>query len=118
MTQQDLAGAIGITFQQVQKYEAGSNRISSGRLFVFATILKVPISHFYAGLAEPAGIKERARVAGVRETQEDGFPVMDEHSNELAMTFETIGDPDVRKMMLKWARQLSAHSAQKLNKSD
>jgi transcriptional regulator with XRE-family HTH domain len=46
-TQEKLAEAIGLTFQQVQKYERGTNRISAGRLFEFAKILGVPVSYFY-----------------------------------------------------------------------
>jgi transcriptional regulator with XRE-family HTH domain len=45
-----LADALGVTFQQVQKYEKGMNRISSGRLVRIAEILKVPIAFFFEGL--------------------------------------------------------------------
>jgi transcriptional regulator with XRE-family HTH domain len=47
MSQTTLGNAAGITFQQVQKYEGGGNRISSSRLFEFAKILNVPVSHFF-----------------------------------------------------------------------
>jgi transcriptional regulator with XRE-family HTH domain len=47
MSQTDLAKTVGITFQQVQKYEKGSNRISSSRLQQFANVLDVPISYFF-----------------------------------------------------------------------
>ncbi|HTV28356.1 MAG TPA: helix-turn-helix transcriptional regulator [Xanthobacteraceae bacterium] len=50
MTQEALAHQLGITFQQVQKYEKGSNRISAGRLQHLADILKVPITSFFEGL--------------------------------------------------------------------
>jgi transcriptional regulator with XRE-family HTH domain len=48
MSQTTLGKAVGLTFQQVQKYERGSNRISSSRLFEFAKVLDVPISHFFS----------------------------------------------------------------------
>ena len=47
ITQNELGDMIGITFQQIQKYEKGANRIGAGRLFEFATILNVPISYFF-----------------------------------------------------------------------
>jgi len=50
MSQQTLAGKIGLTFQQVQKYERGANRVSASRLYEFAEIFEVSILDFYAGL--------------------------------------------------------------------
>ncbi len=58
MSQADLAKAGGITFQQVQKYENGTNRISSSRLQQFAHVLKVPISFFFEEQpSEAKGVK-------------------------------------------------------------
>lgn len=54
MSQSDLAQAAGITFQQVQKYENGTNRVSASRLHLFARILKVLVSAFFEGIDEPA----------------------------------------------------------------
>lgn len=54
MSQSDLAKALGITFQQVQKYERGSNRVSVGKLYRLADILDVPMMFFFDGI-EPAG---------------------------------------------------------------
>lgn len=51
MSQEELASALGITFQQVQKYEKGSNRIGAGRLFEMAQILGVSIQFFFEGLS-------------------------------------------------------------------
>jgi transcriptional regulator with XRE-family HTH domain len=50
MTQTDLADALGVTFQQVQKYEKGSNRISASTLNEMAETLKVPVAYFFEGL--------------------------------------------------------------------
>ncbi len=52
LTQQQVANAVGIRFQQVQKYECGANRISAARLWELSEALEVPISYFYDGLAE------------------------------------------------------------------
>ncbi len=50
MTQTDLGDAIGITFQQIQKYEKGKNRISGSRLWMIAKVLDVPMLYFFDGL--------------------------------------------------------------------
>ena len=55
LTQHDLAQALGISYQQVQKYETGANRVSSGRLYEIANKLEVDNSHFFDGL-EPASV--------------------------------------------------------------
>ena len=50
LTQQQLAGAVGVRFQQIQKYECGANRISAARLWSLAEALDVPVGYFYEGL--------------------------------------------------------------------
>lgn len=54
MSQTELGDALGITFQQIQKYEKGLNRIGSGRLFKISRILCLPVTYFYDGLDEAA----------------------------------------------------------------
>ena len=55
MSQEKLGDALGLTFQQVQKYEKGTNRISAGRLQRIAAILEVPVSVFFTDANPPAG---------------------------------------------------------------
>jgi transcriptional regulator with XRE-family HTH domain len=52
LTQQQLAGAVGVRFQQIQKYECGANRISAARLWQLSEALEVPIGYFYDGLTD------------------------------------------------------------------
>ncbi len=52
MSQTDLGNALGVSFQQVQKYEKGTNRVGSGRLWRIAGVLDVPITYFFENLAE------------------------------------------------------------------
>jgi transcriptional regulator with XRE-family HTH domain len=54
LTQQQLAGACGVRFQQIQKYECGANRISAARLWQLSEALEVPVGYFYDGLSELA----------------------------------------------------------------
>lgn len=51
LTQQQLAGAVGVRFQQIQKYECGANRISAARLWQLSEALQVPVGYFYDGLS-------------------------------------------------------------------
>ncbi len=64
LTQQQLAGAVGVRFQQIQKYECGANRISAARLWQLSEALEVPIGYFYDGLSDrphaPELIAERS----------------------------------------------------------
>jgi len=59
LTQEKLGDAVGITFQQIQKYERGANRISAGRLFEIARVLDVSVDRFFEGI--PATAKAKAR---------------------------------------------------------
>jgi transcriptional regulator with XRE-family HTH domain len=61
LSQTDLASALGITFQQVQKYEKGSNRISASRLQHMSQTLQVPVSFFFEGAPAATGIPPPAR---------------------------------------------------------
>lgn len=63
LTQQQLANAVGIRFQQIQKYECGANRISAARLWQLSEALETPVAYFYDGLSEAA---ERVNVEADR----------------------------------------------------
>jgi transcriptional regulator with XRE-family HTH domain len=61
MSQTDIANALGLTFQQVQKYEKGTNRISASRLQHLSQILQVPVPFFFEGAPVATGIRPSAR---------------------------------------------------------
>src|ERR1700682_1570318 len=63
MSQTDVADALGLTFQQVQKYEKGSNRLSASRLQHLSQILQVPVAFFFEGAPAASGIPRAAREA-------------------------------------------------------
>ena len=58
LTQQQLAGAVGVRFQQIQKYECGANRISAARLWLLAKALEAPVGAFFEGLGDDADVSE------------------------------------------------------------
>jgi transcriptional regulator with XRE-family HTH domain len=64
-----LADQIGITFQQIQKYECGTNRVSASKLYDIAKTLDVPISFFFAGLSEAEGDPDGKAVWGRSEEE-------------------------------------------------
>ena len=71
LSQEKLADVVGVTFQQVQKYERGTNRISASRLFKFSKALQVSIDYFYDGLERVyAG---RVPQSGMADNDQDGF---------------------------------------------
>lgn len=62
MSQSNLADGIGLTFQQVQKYEKGTNRVSAGRLQRIADMLNIPVTFFYGGGSTASRAKKREAV--------------------------------------------------------
>ena len=66
LSQSDLANSVGVTFQQIQKYERGSNRVPASRLFEFAQVLDRPLAFFFEGVdtAAQPGKSEKADLAG------------------------------------------------------
>lgn len=66
VTQGELAEALGIRFQQVQKYESGSNRVSASRLWDIAKVLDVPVSFFFEGLDPPSQELAAAEEGAIR----------------------------------------------------
>jgi transcriptional regulator with XRE-family HTH domain len=120
VTQEQLAEATGITFQQIQKYEKGRNRISASRLFQFARVLDAPVSFFFEGFAAPD--KKIGIQPGFADNDQEPFTVEDaEESFEdvmkqketltLVRTYYTIDDPDVRKDFLKLLKQMAKNYA-------
>ena len=100
MSQERLGDLLGLTFQQVQKYEKGVNRIGAGRLFEIARILGVPIEFFYDGVA-----------AATDSLAEAAPPVMEFVSSgeglQLSLAFMKIKDPKVRKRVLDLVKSLA-----------
>ena len=92
---------LNLTFQQVQKYEKGVNRISAGRLFEIASVLGVPITYFYEG-AEDFVDHENAQLA--EDGDEIHAPVMNSEMLELISAFQKIEDMSLRKSLLNTVR--------------
>ena len=101
MSQEKLGDLLGLTFQQVQKYEKGVNRIGAGRLYEIARILGVPIEFFYEGVAGGASGFAEAESAPLMEFVSSG------EGMQLSLAFMKIKDPKVRKRMLDLVKSLA-----------
>ncbi len=110
MSQEALGEQLGLTFQQVQKYEKGSNRIGASRLFQIAQTLNVPIDYFYEGLSANG----ESPSAGFADTPAADYSLNFLSTAEgvaLTAAFSSIQDADVRKRVLDLVKVL-ARSAQ------
>ena len=108
ISQERLGAAIGLTFQQVQKYERGINRIGAGRLHALSCALDVPVSYFFDGLpAERAGSGGDAEADGAL-VDVSGFedPLGRRETLYLVDAYYAIPDPHVRRRMLDLVRSL------------
>ncbi len=101
LTQERLGELLELTFQQVQKYEKGVNRVSAGRLYEIAGVLAVPISYFFDGAEEFLGA-EQAEFA--EDEDEPHAPVMTPEMLELISAFQKIEDLSLRKSLLNTVR--------------
>lgn len=106
MSQDKLGESLGLTFQQIQKYEKGMNRIGAGRLWLIAKILGVPVSFFFDGL--PADIMDRPKSLVAEERESYGADVFTAPDTvQLAQAFARIKNQAVRKKILDLVKSLS-----------
>ena len=114
MSQERLGEALGLTFQQVQKYERGVNRVGASRLFDLSRVLDVSISFFFDDMPEPIaglhGTHHTTRVAGGFAEAQDGFGA-DEALNrretlELVRAYYRITEPSVRKRVFELIKSM------------
>ncbi len=108
MTQTGLGDAIGLTFQQVQKYERGVNRIGSSRLFDLARVLEVPINFFFDEMPKDVAIKFGGASKGMAEGAEEFDPdiVSKRETLELVRAYYKIESPQVRKRLFEMVKAL------------
>lgn len=112
-SQERLAEALGLTFQQVQKYERGVNRVSASRLFHLGQILDVPVNYFFEGFNE----KTPDRAYGFADTRQEDFSWLEEDEGdmmerketvELVRTYYQVQDAALRKNFMKMLKTLVA----------
>lgn len=106
LTQEQLGEKLGLTFQQVQKYEKGVNRISAGRLFEMSQVLGITMTYFYEGIDDMMPSPYRM---AVRENERPpSLPVMDGEAMDLVKAFQKIDDKSLRRSLLETIRAAAA----------
>jgi len=109
-TQEALARAVGLTFQQIQKYERGTNRIGASRLFQFAKVLSVPVGYFFSDLDDRLGDPRAGYEIGLM-LATTGMPSTVAENRretiELIRAFNRIGDPRLRSAVQRMAEFLA-----------
>lgn len=108
MSQERLGDMLGLTFQQVQKYEKGVNRIGAGRLYEVARILNVPVDFFYEGIADSGPNAGEAEGASIMAFISSGEGL------QLSTAFMKIKDAKVRKRVLDLVKSLAEEEEQKV----
>jgi transcriptional regulator with XRE-family HTH domain len=114
MSQEKLGEAIGLTFQQVQKYERGANRIGASRLFDLARVLDVPVSYFFDDMSDavqnlsPVNVIKGSVGLSEEPATFEADPMTKRETLELVRAYYNITDPQVRKRVYELAKALAA----------
>ncbi len=106
LSQEEVSRRMALTFQQLQKYEHGTNRISASRLYQLAAILQVPVSFFFSGLAESSDANDGVG-SGEGPSLESGV-MKRRRTIELVRTFYAIDDRRQRDAALRFLKTLGA----------
>lgn len=109
MSQEKLGEAVGVTFQQIQKYERGANRIGASRLYQFSIILAVSIAYFFEDMPSDPQTDGVSETKGFSDNTQAGFKtdtMTRRETLELVRAYYQIADPEVRKRILELARSL------------
>lgn len=113
MSQEKLAHALGLTFQQVQKYERGTNRVGSSRLYELSKILDVPIQFFFDEMSREVDMTARdgtgAPALAHADVQEQ--TMMKRETLELVRAYYRIKSPRVRRKVYDLAKSLAGDDA-------
>jgi len=104
LTQEKLGKALGLTFQQVQKYERGTNRISASRLHQLGGILDVPVSYFFDEMDEADAGPRRAPAGNDIEPD----PATKRETLELIRAYYAIDNPSHRKQLYELVKAIAA----------
>ena len=105
ISQEKLAETLGLTFQQVQKYERGANRISASKLYEIARTLRVSIAWFFEGLGDPEAGRDQAMAQP--ETAHAHAFLMTAEGIDLANLFPKIQHPRVRRRLVDLVRAMA-----------
>ncbi|MEL0105462.1 MAG: helix-turn-helix transcriptional regulator [Rhodospirillaceae bacterium] len=107
LSQEKLGEAVGLTFQQIQKYERGANRIGASRLHEFSQILEVPVSFFFEGTDTKAASSRTNGARGNNKTKTNDDYIQKRETLELVRAYYQIPDTIVRKRLFETIKALA-----------
>ena len=107
MSQEKLGKAINLTFQQVQKYERGTNRIGSSRLYQLSQVLDIPVSYFFDDLPIEITARKSPGLTDVKVASFQGDPLVKRETLELVRAYYRITDPSVRKRVFELVKAVA-----------
>lgn len=110
MSQEKLGEAIGLTFQQVQKYERGANRVGASRLYDLSRVLDVPVSFFFDDMPDEISSKSVHERREMSESPDpfDNDPMNRRETLELVRAYYRIADPNQRKKIFELVKAMGA----------
>lgn len=111
LSQEELAHSIGLTFQQVQKYERGTNRISVSRLMEISKALKTPVDYFLGGCAAMVQNTNKYGFKGVSDTKQEPLEpdyLAKRDVLELVRAYQKIETPRLKKQLLEMAKAMAS----------
>jgi transcriptional regulator with XRE-family HTH domain len=115
VSQERLAESLGLTFQQVQKYERGSNRVSASKLYEIAATLQATVAYFFEGLADTSTVQDGEIAPGAEQFVQDFL--MTPEGLELAGLFPKITRARVRRRVLDLVRSMAEDEAEQTPKA-
>lgn len=110
LSQEKLGEAVGLTFQQIQKYERGANRISASRLYALSCVLDVPVAFFFEDMLPENSGKGGKPVASLAEWNQEAFSgdlLAKREMLQLVRAYYRIGEPTVRKRMFELVKSIA-----------
>jgi transcriptional regulator with XRE-family HTH domain len=110
LSQEKLGEAIGLTFQQVQKYERGANRVGSSRLYDLSRVLDVPIAYFFDEMPNGVQDKSPSRLMGLAHppaVEYEPDPMAKRETLELVRAYYRITEPSVRKRLFDLIKSIA-----------
>jgi transcriptional regulator with XRE-family HTH domain len=109
LSQDNIGKSVGVTFQQIQKYERGVNRMGSSRLYDFGKVLSVPISYFFEGYEQTEDVSSSYHVAGMAEENNpfEHDVMSNKETLDLVRSYYSIKDEKVRRRFYELLRSMA-----------
>jgi len=113
MSQEKLGQAVSLTFQQIQKYERGANRVGASRLYQLSRILDVPVSYFFEEMPDiPSKPDKTGRLPEPEDDEYKADPLSRRETLELVRAYYKIENPRVRKRLFELTKSIARLSAE------